>query len=258
MTADGVIHPFDEVVVTSPLGWLKRNLSAFTPLLPTRISQSIKHIGYGRLEKVYINFPASFWYPCNQPGKKPFFIQFLFPEYAGDQNPQHWYVECVSLATLPPPCEHATLLFYLNGPTSEYVTSLVRNTSPASQEYYNKLDAFFSPYYSRLPNYHADTCKPVSFVSTDWQNDELAGWGSYTTFQVRNHEKDGLVELDKDVENLRIGCPERNLWFAGEHTAPFVALGTTTGAYWSGEIVAQRIAKVYGLDAAVNANGTIE
>lgn len=28
---------------------------------------------------------------------------------------------------------------------------------------------------------------------------------------------------------------------AGEHTAPFVALGTVTGAYWSGEGVARRI-----------------
>ena len=36
------------------------------------------------------------------------------------------------------------------------------------------------------------------------------------------------------------------LWLAGEHTAPFVALGTTTGAYWSGEGVARRICKKWG------------
>lgn len=40
------------------------------------------------------------------------------------------------------------------------------------------------------------------------------------------------MQLDKDIEALRKGCPERGVWFAGEHTAPFVALGTTTGAYW--------------------------
>lgn len=34
---------------------------------------------------------------------------------------------------------------------------------------------------------------------------------------------------------------ERGVWFAGEHTAPFVGLGTTSGAYWSGEAVAGRI-----------------
>jgi hypothetical protein len=44
---------------------------------------------------------------------------------------------------------------------------------------------------------------------------------------------------------MREGLPSRGLWFAGEHTAPFVALGTVTGAYWSGESVGQRIAKAY-------------
>lgn len=44
---------------------------------------------------------------------------------------------------------------------------------------------------------------------------------------------------------MRKGVPERGLWFAGEHTAPFVALGTVTGAYWAGEGVARRIAKAW-------------
>ncbi|KAL9101063.1 MAG: hypothetical protein Q9163_003637 [Psora crenata] len=254
-TADGKNHSFDEVVMTTPLGWLKRNLSAFTPPLPPQISDPIKHIAYGRLEKVYINFPTPFWHPHDPLEKKPFFIQFLSPNYSQDQNPYHWNLECVSFARLPPPCDHATLLFYLNGPTSEYVTSLVRDTPRDSQKHYDKLDAFFSPYYSLLPDYHPDTCKPLSYVSTDWQNDEFAGCGSYTTFQKSSYEKDGLVELDKDIESLRVGCPERNLWFAGEHTAPFVALGTTTGAYWSGELVAERIVNLYGVDAEAHNQG---
>ncbi len=54
------------------------------------------------------------------------------------------------------------------------------------------------------------------------------------------------MQLDKDIEALREGCPERGIWFAGEHTAPFVALGTVTGAYWSGEAVAKRVAEAYG------------
>ena len=43
------------------------------------------------------------------------------------------------------------------------------------------------------------------------------------------------------VECMRKGMPEKGVWIAGEHTAPFVALGTATGAYWSGEKVALRI-----------------
>lgn len=43
---------FDELVTTSPLGWLKRNLGAFEPPLPARLTKAISSIGYGCLEKV--------------------------------------------------------------------------------------------------------------------------------------------------------------------------------------------------------------
>lgn len=42
--------------------------------------------------------------------------------------------------------------------------------------------------------------------------------------------------------------PERGVWLAGEHTAPFVALGTVTGAWWAGEGVAKRVSRVWGLE----------
>lgn len=43
---------FDEVVMTAPLGWLKKNTNAFEPELPTRIKGAIEAIGYGHLDKV--------------------------------------------------------------------------------------------------------------------------------------------------------------------------------------------------------------
>jgi hypothetical protein len=103
---------------------------------------------------------------------------------------------------------------------------------------------FFEPYYSRLPNYDRDSkdCAPVSLLASDWVSDDLAGNGSYSTFRT------GLTEGDVDIETMREGCPGRSLWIAGEHTSPFIALGTVTGAYWSGEAVAKRISKAYGLE----------
>jgi hypothetical protein len=93
------------------------------------------------------------------------------------------------------------------------------------------------PYISLLPNYSATSphCTPKAIFATAWAGDELAGYGSYANFQT------GLEEGDKHVESMRKGMPERGIWIAGEHTAPFVALGTATGAYWSGEKVALRI-----------------
>lgn len=51
-TANGVTASFDEVVVTTPLGWLKRNQDMFEPKLPKRIAQGIDALGYGNLDKV--------------------------------------------------------------------------------------------------------------------------------------------------------------------------------------------------------------
>ena len=43
---------FDEVVVTAPLGWLKRNKHIFDPPLPARLEAGIDGISVGHLEKV--------------------------------------------------------------------------------------------------------------------------------------------------------------------------------------------------------------
>jgi Flavin containing amine oxidoreductase len=50
---------FDEVVVTTPLGWLKSNRSAFDPPIDEQLSTSIDAISIGHLEKVsrLLRFP---------------------------------------------------------------------------------------------------------------------------------------------------------------------------------------------------------
>ena len=238
---------YDEVVVTAPLGYLKRNLAAFSPPLPDDLIKAISHVSYGRLEKAYITFPKAYWVDRSTANDKQFFTHFLNPTYAQEQNPSHWNVEFVSLASLPGDVAHPTLLFYMHGECAARVTSLINGLDPTSQEYYKSLKDFFEPYYARLPNYSASSahCVPKGVLATNWQNDEFAGYGSYTNFQVS--KGDEQVLLDKDIETLRYGAPERHIWFAGEHTAPFVALGTVTGAYWSGEAVAKRILDAYGI-----------
>lgn len=239
---------YDEVVMTAPLGYLQRNLSTFSPFLPTHLSDAISQGTYGRLEKVYVTFSTAYWTQTISDGaQKPFFTHFLHPTYAVEHNHMAWNMNCASLAELPGDASQPTLLFYMHGKCAEHLTFLINGLNPDSQEYYDRLQPFFEPYYSRLPNYSpsSEDCMPKRFLATNWQHDELAGYGSYANFQVsRGEEK---VLLDKNIEAMRNGAPERHIWFAGEHTAPFVALGTVTGAYWSGERVAQRILAVYGL-----------
>ncbi|RCI16021.1 hypothetical protein L249_1971 [Ophiocordyceps polyrhachis-furcata BCC 54312] len=234
---------FDDVVVTCPLGWLKRNVEAFEPPLPPRLSQAIGAIGYGCLEKVYVSFPKAFW--LSEDGDENQirgFIQWLSPDYAPESNPDRWAQEAVELASLEPGSSHATLLFYLYGDQSRHVAEkLAALQTEAERDRF--LADYFKPYYSRLPRYVESSadCRPSACLATAWVTDELAGFGSYSNFQV------GLEEGDEDITTMRAGLPERGLWFAGEHTAPFVAIGTATGAYWSGESVGRRVAEAYGL-----------
>lgn len=190
--------------------------------------------------QVYLTFPRAFWL---ESADEQFtgFIQWLAPQYAEDTNPARWCQEVVDLSTLPGSSAHPTLLFYIYGDQSTEMASELASR-PSQEERNEYLRNFFRPYFSRLPNYKDDSkdCTPVSCLATTWVLDDLAGNGSYTTLRT------GLLEGDRDIEIMREGLPARNVWFAGEHTAPFVALGTSTGAYWSGEAVGLRIADGYG------------
>jgi hypothetical protein len=254
---------FDELVVTAPLGWLKQNTNAFSPPLPDRLTRAIGDLGYGCLEKVfshtngglnlqsnsliktiqaYISFPRAFWLSADAKDEQvKGFVQWVAPDYATTVNPDKWNQEVVEMGGLSAEHAHPTLLFYMYGDQSRFVVSKLASMS--SEEARSDFIAnFFHPYYSRLPHYSETdpNCKPMGCIATEWLSDELAGFGSYTNFPV------GLKEGDEDVKTIRQGIPKKGLWFAGEHTAPFIALGTTTGAYWSGEGVAKRIVEAHG------------
>lgn len=256
-TASGQDIMFDAVVVTSPLGWLKHNKAAFVPPLPSRIESAIEKIGVATLEKVFVTFPKAFWSPLGgvdrftdygnndyqeaATDRFPIESLFLKPTYADSTNPQQWRQEMVSLASLPQPFAHPTVYFYVYGEWGAYITRLVRGLDTESAEYYSIMQHHFEPYYSLLPRYDCGSpdCTPVAFLHSDWQNDPLAGHGSYVNFQT------GIKDAAHDVESLRQGLPERRIWFAGEHTAPFTGLGTVPGAYWSGERAARQVVEAF-------------
>lgn len=137
------------------------------------------------------------------------------------------------------PGSNPTLLFYMHGPCGGKVVNSVQGLKQHSEEYNKTIDDFAYPYYSRLTGY--DNSKPVSYFCSSWQLDPLAGYGSYSNFHT------GIKQADKDVEAIREGLSDRHLWFIGEHTAPFSVRATTTGAYISGERLAERVCKRYDL-----------
>ena len=59
--ADGRAEEGSHVVVTVPLGVLKRGRPRFSPALPADRSAAIGRLGFGRYEKVALRFGEPFW-----------------------------------------------------------------------------------------------------------------------------------------------------------------------------------------------------
>jgi len=256
---------FDEVVITIPMGCLKREAIKFSPPLPQNLVTAISHASISSLEKVYLAFPEAYWdqrlqsSDTNDDGKAesqrfPGFANFLNPDYAPAEH-ESWSLEMNPLSdsdVFGPHAQHA-LIFSLFGECGTTLTSHIHDLSPGSDEYDKVISDFLQPYYSRLPNYDPSdaSCQPSAVLATNWQNDEYA-WGSYTNFKV--HDPQESVVLDEEVRAMREGMPDRAIWLAGEHVAPFVGLGTSTGAYWSGEMAAMRILAANGMVSSTTGN----
>lgn len=246
--ANGFQGSFDDIIVTAPLGWLKRNENAFAPPLEPQITSAIQNLGYGNLDKVFIRFPRAFWDDkCMAKAKASHFpIESLFlrPEYAHDTNSAEWRQEIISMSGLPGKFSQPIIMFFVYGQWGRHITGLVRGMPQDSIERSKTLREYFEPYYSKLPNYTAASanCKPLDFMLTDWQGDRFAGFGSFTNQPL--HSGEGAENFKALTEGMGTN---RGIWFAGEHTSPPGGLGTVTGAYWSGERVAKQVASRHGI-----------
>ncbi|PKS11160.1 hypothetical protein jhhlp_002921 [Lomentospora prolificans] len=232
---------FDEVVLSTPLGWLKRNLERFSPPLPARLTAAVNNLSLSQLEKVYITFPTAFWRSNADADSKtsPCYVSWLKPNYALETNGEGWPQEIWDLSSFDAPNNRPTILFYLYGDCSRHVVDRIHGKT--KEQKYTFLNDFFKPYYSKLPGFQEgnENCVPKAILASEWYKDELCGNASYCNFPV------GVEEADKDVLAFRAGCPERRLWFCGEHAAPFEECGTVAGAYLSGEGTAKKIIEAW-------------
>lgn len=239
-TENGKEYTFDQVVVSTPLGWLQKNMNCFQPALPPRLTSAIHSLKLSQLEKVYITFPRAFWISDDTADSFPAYTNWLAPSYAADTNPAGWPQEIWNLASFAAPNNHPTLLFYLYGDCSRHIVDSIHGKP--RDEKFAFLRAFFRPYYSRLPGFFDDdaSCEPKAILATEWLKDDLCGNASYCNFQV------GVEAADEDVLAIREGCgADRGLWFCGEHAAPFEECGTVAGAYLSGQSVGERLVALY-------------
>lgn len=192
----------DQVLVTVPLGVLKKNQLQFNPPLPSAKSAAIRTLGMGVLNKCYLRFDRAFW---------PDDVDWL--EYI---SPRHGeWTEWVSLlrSTGKP-----VLLGFNAADQGRAIEAL---TDPQIVD--SAMATLRTMFGNQIPT-------PQSYQITRWASDPFS-YGSYSFLAV------GATPAMRQHLAAPLG---QQVFFAGEATHPDYA-GTAHGAYLSGIAAATTI-----------------
>jgi monoamine oxidase len=195
----------DRVIVTLPLGVLKRGLITFSPGLPEQKLIAIRRLGMGTLNKVYLRFPKVFWPKENDvlglmsqtKGQWGEWINYF--RYTGE--PILVGFNCGKYARA------------LEGLANHQITEAAMN-------------ALRGIYGGSIPD-------PADVVITRWAADPFT-LGAYSSIPPR--------ASGKDYDTLAAPIGDR-VFFAGEATSRTYP-ATVHGAFLSGEREARRISKL--------------
>src|SRR5437868_2577276 len=202
--ADGTSEEGSHVVVTVPLGVLKRGGPRFSPALPPGRLAAIERLGFGRYEKVALRFDEPFWRAAGFPHA------MIFPRDPG--APAVWAIGLDAFGAGP------VLVFQIFDSAARHVLDAA--PADAAQWVLDMLgDATGRP-----------GPAPAAIAVTSWANDRYSG-GAYT------HIPPGANPADADALGEPIGG---RLLFAGEHTQS-TRLAYADGAMTSGIREAKRL-----------------
>ncbi|NBS17617.1 MAG: FAD-dependent oxidoreductase [Gammaproteobacteria bacterium] len=194
MTSNGT-YAAPKVIITTPLGVLKKGVIKFTPSLPTSYTSAISRLGMGLLNKLYLRFPYKFW---NNQEQLLGYIGLEKGRWA------EWY-----------DLQHVTNQPILLGFNAA--------SFAATAEAYTDQQTVASAMSVLRTIYGATTPDPLGYKMTRWGKNSWS-FGSYSYVAL------GSSPSDCDVFTKSINS---RLYFAGEHTNK-AYIGTVHGAYLSG------------------------
>jgi polyamine oxidase len=202
--ADGTSEEGSHVVVTVPLGVLKRGAPRFSPTLPPDRLAAIGRLGFGRFEKVALRFDEPFWRAAGFPHL------MVFP-----RDPGEWMVWVLGLDAFGAGPALVILVFHS-------VAGRLLAAGP---------DAAARWALGMLAEATGHPCpEPKAVAVTSWASDPCSG-GAYT------HIPPGASPADADLLGEPVGG---RLLFAGEHTQS-ARLAYADGALTSGIREAKRL-----------------
>lgn len=192
----------DQVVVTLPLGVLKKGSVTFTPALPAQKRAAIADLGMGLLDKLYLRFPAIFW------PTEPEVLNFL-------GNGTGEWAEWLNIA------HYTGKPMILGFNASRIARQMAARTD--AEILASAMQLLRTVYGPQIPD-------PDSFRLTRWAQDPFA-WGSYSYLPPGT--------TPEIMDTLAAPVADR-LFFAGEATYREHP-STVHGAYLSGVRAAEAI-----------------
>lgn len=214
----------DAVIVTVPLGCLRRNTISFSPPIPASIQRGLNSFSYGALGKVFVEFSEVFW-----PKDNDQFMYYPSPIPAGA------------------PIDESSILSYATVTSNLWIMSgskelCIQVAEPLTQRIesmdHTDLYAFFEPLFKILRTEpYKDLPDLLNIETTHWTLDPLAGFGSYSVEKVGDNSEILVNALDEHRN--------KRLQFAGEHCIE-VGNGCVHGAFETGEIAARNLLGIFG------------
>jgi monoamine oxidase len=218
-TADGGSEAGSHVVVTVPLGVLKRGAPRFSPGLPPDRLAAIGRLGFGRFEKVALRYDEPFWRAAGFPHL------MLFP-----RDPGEWMVWVMGLDAFG---GGPVLVFFVFHSDAERLMSAGHDglVSDGIRSDGASRDGAIGWALGQLAEAIGRPCpEPTAVAVTSWGTDPYAR-GSYS------HIPPGSSPADADLLGEPVGG---RLLFAGEHTQS-ARLAYADGAMTSGIREAKRL-----------------
>jgi len=194
----------DKVIVTVPLGVLKKNIIQFMPDLPVEKKQAIKNTGMNHVNKFLVTFNACFWHDSE-------FI-ILAKE---NPNKYSWFLNVNKTHQ-----NSNALLTFAYG--MDALESEKRTDSQIKDEIYNNLKKI----------YKHQALYPTNLLRSKWSKDPNT-YGAYSYTSTSTSMKNFDI-LARDINS--------KIYFAGEHTSRDY-FSTAHGAYLSGKREARKVIK---------------
>lgn len=202
-------YSYDSVLITVPLGVLKRGSIRFEPSLPRNKQEAITRLGFGGLMKVAMEFPQQFWVKHDMFG--------ALRESVSKRGQFYFFWNLVPCTSKP------VLVGVVAEPSVKVMEEL--------PDYKIVQEALMV-----LRRRYPQAPDPIAYSISRWSRDEFTG-GSYTNIPV------GSSGDDYDIIATPVG---KSLFFGGEHTCRQYPT-TCASAIISGLREANRILEACGI-----------